>query len=63
MIVPEIITGNFFAARLFAVLGDRVERSLGIQRIEDGFDQQKIRTTFEQRRRLFGARRLSVRRR
>ena len=35
-------------AALFANLGDGVERRLGVQRVEDGFDQQQIGAAVEQ---------------
>ena len=44
---------DLFAARLFQ-FGDGVERGLGVQRVEDGLDQQDVDAAFEQGRRLFG---------
>ena len=50
VIVPEIITGRL-AAQCLAHRGDRVERRLGVQRVEDRLDQDEVGTAFEQRMR------------
>ena len=45
--VPEIITGTSMP-RASADFGDRVERRLGVERVEDGLDQQQIGAAVEQ---------------
>ncbi len=59
VMVPEIITGSF-SPRASSQFGDGVERGLGVQRVEDGLDQQDIDAAFEQAARLFGIGRLQI---
>ena len=50
--VPEIITGTSMP-RCFGDFGDGVERGLGVERVEDGFDQQQVGAAVEQAVDLF----------
>ena len=52
--VPETIRGTL--PRFLKGFRDREERGLGIERIENGFDQQKIDTAFEQSKHLVAIR-------
>ena len=45
--VPEIITGTQ-APCASVDLGDGSDRRLGVERVEDGLDQQEVGTAFEQ---------------
>ena len=45
--VPDIMTGTAAAARL-EQLGDGVERRLGVERVEDRFEQQEIGAAFDE---------------
>ena len=49
VIVPEIITGSR-APRCGEDALDREQRRLGVQRVEDRFDQQQVDAAFEQAR-------------
>ena len=51
VMVPDIITGTLDAA-LVENLGDGVERGLGVQRVEDGLDQEDVGAAVEQPARL-----------
>ena len=51
--VPEIITGTRDAARLGDV-GDGRDRRLGVERVEDGLDQQEVGAALEQPLDLLG---------
>ena len=45
--VPEIITGRSDAARR-EFLGDGEDRGLGVERVEDGLDQQRVDAAVDQ---------------
>ena len=47
VMVPEIITGTSMP-RCFRDFGDGVERRLGVERVEDGLDQQQVGAAVEQ---------------
>ena len=47
VMVPEIITGSAHAARLGRV-GDGGDRGLGVERVEDGLDQQEVGAAVDQ---------------
>ena len=49
VMVPEIITGSVDAA-FVADFRDRVDRRLGVERVEDGLDQQQIGAAVDQAR-------------
>ena len=52
VMVPEIITGTSSAA-LVADFGNGVDRRLGVERVEDGLDQQQVGAAIEQPADLF----------
>ena len=50
--VPEIMTGS--ATPRASRLRDREDRGLGVERVEDGLDQEEIGAAVEQAARLLG---------
>ncbi len=52
VMVPDTITGTLDAA-LVENLGEGVERGLGVQRIEDGLEQEDVGAAVQQPARLF----------
>ena len=62
VMVPETITGTLDPARR-ALLGDGIDRGLGVERVEDGLDQQQIGAAVEQSPHLLAVGRRAVDRR
>ena len=53
VMVPEIMTGRRTRAFL-RHLGDGADRGLGVERVEDGLDQQRVDAALDQAAHLFG---------
>ena len=53
MIVPEIISGRLHAALVEGLL-DGEDRRLGVQRVEDGLDQDEVGAAVDQAADLLG---------